>query len=112
MGGRKARSEQFIMDEDGTLLRHKVCIRTLWEGLFQTLLNMKSPNLDLTITVLFPQGPLGPSLGVEPTMYDMIGVIRGMPTCKAVGPDSLPAEVLKLNHPEFIRYFHILLVNV
>ena len=29
-----------------------------------------------------------------------------------VGPDSLPAEVLTLDHPEFIRYFHNLLVNV
>ena len=66
----------------------------------------------LTITVLFPQRPLAPSLGVEPTMDDMMGVIRGMPNWKAVGPDSLPAEVLKLDHPEFIRYFHNLLVNV
>ena len=45
-------------------------------------------------------------------MDDMMGVIRGMPNWKAVGPDSLPAEVLKLDHPEFIRYFHNLLVNV
>ena len=66
----------------------------------------------VTITVLFPQRPLAPSLGVEPTMDGMTGVIRGMPNWKAVGPDSLPAEVLKLDHPEFIRYFHNLLVNV
>ena len=31
-GGRKARSEQFIMDEDGTLLRDKVRIRKRWGG--------------------------------------------------------------------------------
>ena len=42
----------------------------------------------------------------------MTGVTRGMPNWKAVGPDSLPAEPLKLDHPEFIRCFHILLVNV
>ena len=29
-----------------------------------------------------------------------------------MGQDSLPAELLKLDHPEFIRYFHNLLVNV
>ena len=45
-------------------------------------------------------------------MDDMMGVIRGMPNWKAVGPDSLPAEILKLDHPEFIRYFHNLLVKV
>ena len=44
-------------------------------------------------------------------MDDMTGVIRGMPNRKAVGPDSLPAKV-KLDHPEFIRSFHNLLVNV
>ena len=54
----------------------------------------KSPKLDLTITVLLPQQPLAPSLGVDPTMEDMMGVIRGMPNWKAVGPDSFPAQVL------------------
>ena len=29
-----------------------------------------------------------------------------------VGPGSLPAELLKLDHPEFIRRFHDLLVDV
>ena len=32
LGGRKPRSEQFIMDEDGTLLRNKVRIRKRWGG--------------------------------------------------------------------------------
>ena len=45
-------------------------------------------------------------------MDDMMRVIRGMPNWKAVGPDSLPAEVLKLDHTEFFRYFHNLLDNV
>ena len=63
LGGRKARSEQFIMDEDGTLLRDKVRIRKRWGEFFQTLLNKTSAKLDLTTTVLFPQRPLAPSLG-------------------------------------------------
>ena len=45
-------------------------------------------------------------------MDDRTGVIRGMPSWKAVGPDSLPAELLKLDHPELIRCFHNLLVDV
>ena len=40
----------------------------------------------------------------------MTGVIRGMPNWKAVGPDSLPAEAPKHDHPAFIRYFNNLLV--
>ena len=45
-------------------------------------------------------------------MDDLTVVIRGMPNWKAVGPDSLPAELLKFDHPEFIRYFHDIVLNV
>ena len=47
-----ARSEQLIMDEDGTLPKDKVRIRERWGGVFQTRLNKKSPKLDQTITAL------------------------------------------------------------
>ena len=42
----------------------------------------------------------------------MTVAIRGISNQKAVGPDSLPAELLKVDHPESIRHFHNLLVNV
>ena len=45
-------------------------------------------------------------------MDDTTTVIRGMPNWRALGPDALPAELLKLGHPEFIWYFHNLLVKV
>ena len=106
------RSEQFIVDEDGTLLTDKVRIHDRWRGFFQTRLYKKSPKLDPTISTLFSQRPLTPSLGSEPTMDDMPGEIRGMPNWKAVRPESLPAQLLKLDHPEFIWCFHNLLVNV
>ena len=35
-----------------------------------------------------------------------------MPNWKAAEPASLRAELLKIDHPEFIRYFHDLLINV
>ena len=35
LDGRKARSEQFIMDEDGTLLKDKVRILERWTGYFR-----------------------------------------------------------------------------
>ena len=39
LGYRKARSEQLIMDEDGTLLRDKVHISERWGCFFQSLLH-------------------------------------------------------------------------
>ena len=80
-----------------------------WASFSGTLLTTKSSKLDPTISALNPKRPTAPSLGEEPTMDDITAVIRGM---KAVGPDSLPAELLKIDHPEFIRYFRNLLVNV
>ena len=41
LGGRKARSEQFMMDEDGTLLKDKVRILERWAEYFGTLLIAK-----------------------------------------------------------------------
>ena len=76
---------------------------------FQTFLKKKSPKLDLAITVIFSQRPLAPSLDVQATIDDMMGVIRGMPNWKAVGPDSIPAEALKLDHLDFSGSFKIYL---
>ena len=52
----------------------------------------------------------------EPTIIEVTAVIRRtllcMPNWKAGGRDSLPAELLKYNHPDFFRYFRNLLENV
>ena len=45
-------------------------------------------------------------------MGEMTAVIRGMANWTAVGRDSLPPELLKIDHPEFIRHFHNFLDNV
>ena len=92
--------------------KDKVRILKRWAGYFRTLLHTKSPKLDPAINDLFPQRPLAPSLADELTVDKMTAVIRSMPIWKAVGPDSLPSELLKIDHPEFIRYFHNLCVNV
>ena len=103
---------QFILDEDGTLLTDKVRILKRWARFFGPLLTTESSKLNPIINALFPQRPLAPSLGDEPTMADTTAVIRGMPNWKAVGLDYLPAELLKIDYPEFIRYCHNILVNV
>ena len=112
LGGRNAKTEQCIRDEDGPLLRDNVRILERGARFFGTLLTTKSSKFDPTISALFLQRPLAPLLGDEPTMDDMTAVFRGMPDWKAVRPDSLPAELQNIDHPEFTRYFHGLLGNV
>ena len=61
--GTKARSEQFIRDEEGTLLPDRVRIRKRWSGFYRKLLNTISLKLDPTILDLLPPRPLELSLG-------------------------------------------------
>ena len=56
--GTKAGSEQFIRDEDGTLLRDKVPIRERWAGFCHKPLNTTSLKLDLLIIDLLPSRPV------------------------------------------------------
>ena len=70
LDGTKARGEQFMRDEDGTLLRDKVRIRERWSGFYHKLLNTKSLKLDPTIIDLLPPRPLSVPLGDVPSMDD------------------------------------------
>ena len=45
-------------------------------------------------------------------MDEITEALEGMSNSKAVGPDGLPAELLKIDHPAFAQYFHNILANV
>ena len=75
-------------------------------GVYPKLLNTKSLKLDPTIFNLLPPRPLELSLGDEPSMDEMTEALKGMSNWKAVGPDGLPAELLKIDHPAFAQCFH------
>ena len=45
-------------------------------------------------------------------MDEMTEALKGMSSWKAVGPDGLPAELLKIDHPAFAQCFHNILVTV
>ena len=61
---------------------------------------------------LLPPRPSKLSLEDEPSMDEMAEALKGMSDWKAVGPDGLPAELLKMDHPSFAQCFHNILVNV
>ena len=76
---------------------------------FGTLLNLKFDKLRLEIIEELPQSPITHDLGVEPTEGELIAALRSMANAKAVGPDELSVELLKLgiNHdPIVLREFH------
>ena len=63
---------------------------------FRSLLNSKSDILDPDIPKRLPQQPVASALGIEPTEEDIASAMKAMANEKAVGPDGLPAELLKL----------------
>ena len=102
-------SSQYIRDEESIMLRDPGLILGRWARFFGTLLDSKSEKLRLDTIEELPQWPIIHELGVEPTESKLIGALKSMANAKAVGPDELPVEVLKLgiNHDlTVLREFH------
>ena len=87
---------QCVRHEEGRLLRDKGRIRERWVRSFRSLLNSKSDMLDADIPKRLPQHPVASALGIEPTEEEIATAMKAMANAKAVGPDGLPAELLKL----------------
>ena len=87
---------QYVRDEGGRLLHDKGRIRERWVRFFHSLLNSKSDMLDPDIPKRLPQQPVASALGIEPTEEGIATAMKSMANERAVGPDGLPAELLKL----------------
>ena len=91
---------QCVHDERGRLLRDKGCIRERWVRFFRSLLNSKSDMLDPDIPKRLRQQPVASALRIEPTEEEIATAMKAMANAKSVGPDGLPAELLKLARPD------------
>ena len=63
---------------------------------FRSLLNAKSDMLDPDMLIRLPQHPVASALEIEPTEEEIATEMKAMSNAKAVGPEGLPAELLKL----------------
>ena len=114
--GKKFRSAQYIRDENGKLLRKLDEIRARWRRYFTSLLNTTSATLNRTIIEGLSQKPTALSLGDPPAVSETKKARRSMANGKAMGPDELPAELLKLelsdSSHEILLAFQDILVAV
>ena len=114
--GKKLRGAQYIKDENGKLLRKLDEIRAKWRRYFTSLLNTTSATLNRTIIAGLSQKPTALSLGDPPVVSETKKVLRSMANGKAMGPDELPAEPLKLglsdSSQEILLAFHDIIVAV
>ena len=110
--GKRVESAQYIRDKHGKLLRKLEEIRERWRQCFASLLNMTSVALDRTIIESLSPKPVALSLGDPLVVNETTQALKSMTNGKAMGPDELPAELLKLGlsdsyHKIFIA-FHII----
>ena len=107
---------QCVRDEEGTLLRDKGRIRERWVRFFRSLLNSKSDMLDADIPKRLPHHPVASALGIVPTEEEIATAMKAIPNAKAVGPDGLPAELLKLGLQQenrtILRELHRLIILI
>ena len=85
------------------MFREIVPVRERWARFHHTLLNTKPHKLDPNMIDVLPPRPLKVSLGDEPSVDEMTDVIKILPNWKTVRPNRLPAQPLKLDHPEFVQ---------
>ena len=114
--GKKLGSAQYIRDENGKLLRKLDEIRARWRRYFTSLLNTTLVALNRTIVEGLSQKPTVLSLGDPPVVSETKKALRSMTNGKAMGPDDLPAELLKLglfdSTHEILLAFHDIIVAV
>ena len=114
--GKKLGSAQYIRDKNGKLLRKLEEIRARWRRYFTSLLNTTSAALNRIIIENLSQKPTALSLGDPPVVSETKNALRSMANRKAMGPDELPVELLKLglsdSSHEILLAFHGLIVAV
>ena len=96
MQGKKVGSAQYIMDEDGKLRRKLEEIRERWRQYISSLLKTTSTAIDRTIIEGLSPKLVGLSLGNPLVVDEKKRALRSMANGKAMGPDKLQAELLKL----------------
>ena len=113
---KKVGSAQYIKGEDGKLLLKLEEIRARWRRYFAFLLNTTSDALNRTIIEGLSPKPVALSLGDPPVVDETKQALRPMANGKVMGPDELPAELLKLGRSdsshEILLAFDGILVTV
>ena len=100
LSGRQAWGQQFVTDESGVLLRNKDAILKRWRRFFDTLLDSRSPTLDPEVVEQVVQRPATRAtrrLAAVPDPEEVEAATKGLGNWKAVGPDLLAAELLKVD---------------
>ena len=114
--GKKLGSAQYIRDKNGKLLQKLEEIRAKWRRYFTSLINTTPAALNRTVIEGLLQKPTALSLGDPPVVSETKKALRSMANRKAMGPDELPVELLKLglsdSSHEILLTFHGIILAI
>ena len=94
--GKRYLSWAYVEDEDGILLTDVDLIREGWLRWLHTFLNAKSPTFCPNIVEGLDRWSEKTPLVVQPTMQELSDAIRSLKNGKAVGPDEVSVELIKI----------------
>ncbi|CAB1109975.1 unnamed protein product [Ectocarpus sp. CCAP 1310/34] len=113
--GERSFTSQNIKDEDGKVLQDPTFVRHRWARWFHKILNTKSPTIDLHAADKVKRWPTCVPLDDIPSLLEVEEAVREMAIRKGVGPDDLPAELIKLfldGDQGLLREFNATVVDV
>eukprot|EP00752_Nemacystus_decipiens_P015067 g13423.t1 len=108
-------TSQNIKDKDGKVLREASLVGSRWSRHFAQLLSTKSPTLDPRVLDRIKRWHTYAPHNDIPSPLEVEEAIRGMADRKSVGPDELPADVIKLfldGDQDLLHDFHAIAVAV
>lgn len=101
-----------LSTKDGlTLLKDDESIKNRWKEHYEDLLN-RDTTAEMETLDQLPQQPIMVNMGAPPSLREVQDAIRKMRNNKAVGPDGIPAEVLKAGGPDLLSHIHALLLKI
>ncbi|CAB1107589.1 unnamed protein product [Ectocarpus sp. CCAP 1310/34] len=113
--GKRLFTSQNIKDVDGKVLRDPTFSRQRWARWFHKLLNTKTPTIDLHEADKVKQWPTCMPLDDIPSLLEVEEAVREMANRRAVGPEDLRAELIKIfldGDQRLLREFHAIVVDV
>lgn len=93
-------NSQCLKCEDGKLLPDQCNICSRRVRLFHTLLNARPDEIKSGISQGLGRMPVDAALGTRPTVEEVEHTLQARVSNKAVRPDDLPTELLKIGHTQ------------
>lgn len=86
-------------------------VKDHWREYFEDLLNQKT-TVDEEVLNSIPQHPINEDMADPPSLSEVSDAISAMRNNKAIGPDGIPAEILKAGRANLHQHMYVLIKKI